>query len=154
MTGLIYLPLLIFHLNLPQTSSYNWAKNELIFVASLNLHENKDDDSWALIDESFEFLFFCERVLVADCEPELLQNSTKKSAFALAKLYNYEKVRDGGKMPNVDDGYYVIATDEGEEHYVLLIKDKSKACVYEIYIESTSVGRSFAYEIINSLQFI
>ncbi len=151
---LLYLPLLVFQFNIQEGTVYSWQSNKLCFQSSSQLVVGEDqEDFWSLVDTSFSFWMFCDRISFSECEPELLEAGSEKGAFRLAKLYHYKKVKKGGRLSHFDQGHYVVCKQDGETHYVIFIIDRLEKFVYQINIENSFEDDTKAMEVINSLSY-
>lgn len=116
---------------------YNWDKYSVSFQSpvKLDLYETEsedvfgsDNDEYAVDISGFDINYYNQYIN---------KTSWKKAAFDIANAYGFINTKDGGTLPNISQGYYVIceskssilnapnaivilvmAVDEKKKHYI------------------------------------
>lgn len=149
-----FLPLLVTQLSMQQNYTYVWDQYQLSVSTPVIMEEDEDEDFWDLEDEKTDFWLEVERYSFTS-EPEMdFKNRTAKSIVFEFANDTYENVSDGGTIPNVDDGYFVISNEDGSVSFILLIIDRKNKVYYELYMEEVEKIQAYCYQVINSLRFL
>jgi len=135
--------------------SYKWDKYSVSFQSpvKLDLYETEsedvfgsDNDEYAVDISGFDKNYYTQYID---------KSSWKKAATDIAKAYGFINVKDGGSLPNIIQGYYIIcesksnvetlpdaivilvmALDENKNHYI-------EATIY-CYNKSAEIGIKIA----------
>lgn len=133
---------LIIQLNIQQQNfRYEWAKYGISFNVSVALILEIDDDldMFDAEDESGDIWIMIDRYSFDELDKEMLQPDLK----AATKHYclndgGVEKVKDGGRIPNVPEGYYMYTFEDESYIFLGLIVDRKNKVVYEIEADDFS----------------
>ncbi len=151
---LFILPFLIAQVNLQQNYIYTNHKFGLTLTVPLLLTQTADEYYWELEDENMDFWFDCERVPLEEFDLDIEKTNVKKVVKKMAEEMGYEDTKDGGPIPNVPEGHFVIDDDEGYITYIMLIIDRRNKVVYEIFLDDALNNKPAAFQLINSLRFV
>ncbi len=93
-------------------NAYKWDRYSLSFEApfKLDLYDTEsedvfgsDNDNYAVDVSGFSMDYYNQYVKESDM---------KSSAFSIAKAYGFFNIKDGGALPKLTNGYYVICDSE------------------------------------------
>lgn len=150
---LFILPFLIAQVHLQQNYIYTNHQFGLTLTVPILLTQTADEYYWELEDENMDFWFDCERMTFDEFDMDLDKTPVKKLIKKLADEMDY-KAKDGGPIPNVPEGHFVVEDDNGYFTYIMLIIDRRNKFVYEIYLDDALNNKPAALQLINSLRFI
>jgi hypothetical protein len=123
------------------------------FSSSLVLNEMSDEDYWDVDDDDMDFWVEVERVPFDSVEVGIIDKGAKKGARFYAETMEYERIKDGGPIPNIPEGHFVISSEDDMQTFICVIIDRTNKVVYEIFIEDMEERKPMLYEVINSLHF-
>ncbi|RED42724.1 hypothetical protein DFQ10_108131 [Winogradskyella eximia] len=97
-------------------------------------------------------------IIPIEQESKKFRKNLKKGAKEIAKDFGLKKIKDGGKLLKVDNGYYVkgLDFDEGTKYPVIIIAalNYDKGIAYEISIDCYNLNETESNRIINSIKLV
>lgn len=85
---------------------------------------------------------------------ESLLSDAKYSARLIAKQLTFTKIEDGGKIPKIEEAFYVIGYDDEVPVFTLFIIDRKKKVVYEITTYCYNLNKKEGERITKSFNLI
>ncbi|TRZ44348.1 hypothetical protein [Robertkochia solimangrovi] len=134
---------------------YTSPKLQLSFDTSETLEEYETESESVIGFDNDDFAVDIE-IIAADQQSDNFLNDLRYVAHAIARDFGLVDIQDGGKLPKIENAYYVKAYDfdDGLKYpcYIIAISDPKLKNTFEISIDCYNGNANAADEIVKSIR--